>query len=326
MHNWRTKILGVSSLCLLLFSTTLPVQAKPGHTSTKIYERAKKELPKDWYELYRIIDRVARANGYDQRPWRLVVIPEYKINAFATDVNLIAMYSGIIDHLNGDYSALACVVAHEMGHHEKRHIAISQAQKTQLVAKIQEEARREVLGEAKAAQAEATTTKIGGHIVERVDRTGIGSLASSFLRGQSKRRLRKAQKRINAIVEKKKRELEARIAAQSRKHEFEADEVGYLASVTAGFEPGGCLRAMEVLARTPGAEFDSTHPAVPKRIEALKSLMKRYPSQTLKREGEARIAKSQALTYDLSRDGKSLRINSRYGGSNPSDFDDLFNK
>ncbi|WP_026732036.1 hypothetical protein [Fischerella sp. PCC 9605] len=41
------------------------------------------------------------------------------------------------------------------------------------------------------------------------------------------------------------------------------------------------LQAMEVLARTSGAEFDTTHPAIPKRIEALKALTIKYPPQTL---------------------------------------------
>lgn len=326
MYSWKTKFLSISSLCLILFSATLPVQAKPNPASIKTFESAKKELPKDWYAFYRIVDRIARANGYDQRPWRIMVVPEYNINAFATDVNLIAMYDGIIDQLSGDSSALACIVAHEMGHHKKRHIAISKSKKAQLVAKIQQEAEIEVLGEKRAATTESTATSVVGTVVQNTVRNPLGNLAGGILGNESKRRVRKSQKRINEIVEKKNRELNQRIAAQSRQHEFEADEIGYLASVRAGFEPEGCLRAMEVIARTPGAEFDTTHPAVPKRIEALKALIKKYPPQTLKREGEARIAKSQALTYSLSRDKKTLRINSVRGSSAGDDIERMFDK
>lgn len=324
MNSWKTKFLTISSFCLFLFSTALPVEAKPTPASMKTFERAKKDLPKDWYAFYRIVDRIARANGYDQRPWRIVIIPKYDINAFATDVNLIAMYGGIIDQLNGDSSALACIVAHEMGHHTKRHIAISQAKQAQLIAKIQQEAEIEVLGEKRAATTEATATGVAGTVVQRAVGGSLGNALGGLLGNQSQRRVRKAQKRINAIVEKKKRELAEKTAAQSRKHEFEADEIGYLASVRAGFEPEGCLRAMEVLARTPGAEFDTTHPAVPKRIEALKALIQKYPPQTLKQEGKARMGNSQALTYSLSLDGKSLRINSIRGGSAADDIDRMF--
>ncbi|MEO1431109.1 MAG: M48 family metalloprotease [Cyanobacteria bacterium J06633_8] len=324
MHSWKTKFLSISSLCLILFSATLPVQAKPSPASMKTFERAKKELPKDWYAFYRIVDRIARANGYDQRPWRITLIPKYDINAFATDVNLIAMYDGIIDQLSGDSSALACVVAHEMGHHKKRHIAISQAKRAQLIAQIRQEAEKEVLGEKRAANTESTVTGVAGTVVQGSVGGPVGNVLGGFLGNQSQRRARKAQKRINAIVKKKNQELDERIAAQSRQHEFEADEIGYLASVRAGFEPKGCLRAMEVIARTPGAEFDTTHPAVPKRIEALKALIKKYPPQTLKREGEARMAKSQALTYTW--DGKFLRINSIRGGSAADDIENMFDK
>lgn len=56
---------------------------------------------------------------------------------------------------------------------------------------------------------------------------------------------------------------------------------------------------MESLGRTPGAEFDSDHPATSK----------------LASEGRARLLGSSALTYSLSADGESLRMNSRFGSS-----------
>lgn len=85
-------------------------------------------------------------------------------------------------------------------------------------------------------------------------------------------------------------------------------------------------RYQHILSTSKCAEFDTTHPAVPKRIEALKALIKKYPPQTLKREGEARIAKSQALTYSLSRDKKTLRINSVRGSSAGDDIERMFDK
>ncbi|MDJ0615148.1 MAG: M48 family metallopeptidase [Calothrix sp. MO_192.B10] len=324
MNKLKTKLLSFSCLSILLLSTTLPAVAKPKPTTTTIYQRAKKELPTNLYGLYRIIDRVARANKMDNLPWRIVIVRKYNINAFATNVNLIAMYDGILDQLSGDSSALACVVAHEMGHHIKRHIAISQAKKKELVAKIREEAEREVLGEKRAANAEATATAVGSAVSRRVVKGPFGGLLSSVLGSQSRNRLSRGQKRINRIVKQKQQELEQRIAQESRNNELEADEVGYIASVKAGFEPEGCLRAMEVLARTPGAELDTTHPAVPKRIEALKKLIQKYPPQTLVKEGEALISKTKPLTYDISLDKTSLRINSVRGGSVADDIDKKF--
>lgn len=324
MHILRTKLIPIASLCALLLSGALPVEAKPTGKGHVIYQRAKKELPKDFYALYRIVDRVARANGYESTPWRIVVIPKYDINAFATDVNLVAIYDGILDQLGGDSSALACVVSHEMGHHMKRHAAVSQVKKKELLAQIQEETQQEVLGEKKAATQEATAEAVGGEVGRRAIGGTLGNVVGNILGGESRRRHRKSERRIKEIIEQKTQELEQRIAKESRNNEFEADEVGYLASVRAGFEPEGCLRVMEVLGRTPGAELDTDHPAVPKRIEAIKALMIKYPPKTLVAEGKAKLSATQPLSYDLSRDKVSLRVNSVRGGSAGSDIDKMF--
>ncbi|OUL20157.1 peptidase M48 [Nostoc sp. RF31YmG] len=333
MLNCKRTILTTSSLCLFLCSATLPVLAKPtpqrkpaASTSSTIYEQAKKQLPEDFYALYRVVDRIARANEFDTRPWRIVAIPKYDVNAFATDVNLIAVYDGILDQLAGDSSALACVVAHEMGHHVKRHLAVGAAQKTELIAKIEEEAKRDVLGEQQAANNESTAAVVGGAVVNRAIGGTIGGLLGSVLGNQGVQRQADSQQRINQIIETKKKELEERLAAQERQHESEADEIGYIASVKAGFEPEGCLRVMQVLSQIPGSEADTDHPAVPKRIEAIKALMIKYPPQTLTKEGEARISKTKPLTYNLSKDQTSLRINSTRGGSQADDIDRRFGK
>ncbi|MBG1266018.1 M48 family metallopeptidase [Nostoc sp. WHI] len=332
MLNWNRTLITTGSLCVLLLSAMLPVQGKPARqkkpapTATTIYQQAKKELPEDFYTLYRVIDRVARANELDNRPWRVVAVPKYDVNAYASDINLVAIHDGILDQLAGDSSALACVVAHEMGHHTKRHIALGVAQKTELIAKIEQEATKEVLGEREAANRESTAATVGGVVLGNVLGGNVGGFMGSILGNQGAQRQVESQQRINEIVEKKKKELEQRLAEQERQQEFEADEIGYINSVKAGFEPEGCLRVMQVLAQMPGAEFDTTHPAVPKRIEAIKALIIKYPPQTLVKEGEARISKTKPLTYSISKDKTSLRINSVRGGSQADDIERRFDK
>ena len=257
-------------------------------------------------------------------------LSEYSINAFATEANLIALYNGILDQLAGDASAIACVIGHEMAHHTERHIALSPAEEQKIRQQIQQEAETEVRAEAKDAQADATTTAVGGSVL----RTGggllgglgsvIGNTGGSVLENESHNRMNQADQRIEQIVTLKEQELNESIAKNSRKHEFEADEFGYLYMAKAGFEPEGCLRVMEVLGRTPGAELDTTHPAIPKRIDQIKQLIQENPPQTLAEEGKKKIATSQPLTYDKSKDGKSLRINSSRGGSSSDDLERLF--
>jgi len=58
----------LTPMAILLAQAPSFAQSKPAAGSTAIYERAKKQLPKDIYVLYRIVDRIARANGLDERP------------------------------------------------------------------------------------------------------------------------------------------------------------------------------------------------------------------------------------------------------------------
>ncbi len=55
-------------------------------------------------------------------------------------------------------------------------------------------------------------------------------------------------------------------------------------------------------------------------------LMNQYPPETLTQKGEALLSGTEALTYDLSKDGQSLRINSRRGGSSAEDIERMFDQ
>jgi predicted Zn-dependent protease len=329
------KLFFISLTFLFLFQSNLVLaktpkkakttQAKP----TDIYTKAKKELPEDFYAVYRIVDRLSRANGLDDYTWRVVVVPEYNLNAFATDANLIAVYDGIMDRLAGDSSALACVIAHEMSHHVKHHIAMSPSEEKAIRAKIQQEAEAQVMAEIKDAQEDNTNTAMGGAIINSFGGlfgggNWVTNNAKSMLQQEGARRTAEAEKRIKEITAQKERELNESIAANSRRYEFEADEGGYKYMAKAGFESDGCFRVMEVLGRTEGAEFDTDHPAIPKRVEQLQQLVKQFPPESLALEGKAKISASKPLDYDLSKDGISLRINSRRGGSSGDDIDRMF--
>jgi hypothetical protein len=303
-----------------------PPAAKPASP----YDKAKSELSTNAYTGYRIVERLARANKIDATPWRLTIVPEYNVNAFATEVNLLAVYTGLIDQLQGDVAAIAFVMGHEMAHHTQRHLAIGPAQKEQLIAKIQKEAEEEVRKEVESANNEATGARVGGAILQTIGGFfgGLGSLggqvggAAAELSAQQ--RLEQAKKRIPEIVQEKTRELEQKIAQDSRAFEFEADEVGYKYFATAGFEPEGALRAMTVLGRIPGSELDTTHLAIPKRIEKLEASMQEYPAATLASQGKLRLDTTKPLTYAPSEDGKSLRINSVHGSTAVDPFERQF--
>ncbi|MEB3161082.1 MAG: M48 family metallopeptidase [Synechocystis sp.] len=324
----------MTTLCL--GSLSKPLQAKPKPNTSpppsvelSTYEKAKQELPEDFYVVYRILERIARANSLDKLPWRVVVIDEYNINAFATDQNLVAIFNGLLDQVEGDPSAIACVIAHEMAHHTQRHIAMGMEEKEAMIAKFTEEAQKEVLAEAENAQNEATGAAVGGAILQGIG--GIfggwggaaGSVAGGALAGSAQQRLVDAQSRIEQIVQEKQAALEAQAAENDRRQEFEADKYGYEYMAKAGFEAEGCLRLMDLMARIPGSHVESTHPATRKRIEQLQTLMRDNPPGPLAEAGKLNLNTSKPLTYSLSRDGQSLRVNSR-GGSTTDAIDKMF--
>ncbi len=310
----------LTCLCLL-FSTALTTEVKATSESNSIYQNAKTQLPPDFYALYRIVDRIARASEYDTRPWQIVRVAKYDTQAFAKNANLIPIYNGALEQLGGDASALACMISHEMAHHKQRHQVITNVEKAELIAEIREEAAQSVLNRKRKTSPVAA---VGDFVVRRVIGGTIGTVVNGVLSNQNSRRFRKQQRRINAIVDKKTAELEETIEKQSRKDEFEADKLAYLASVKAGFNKQGCLRAMSVLNRTSGVKFDDNHPTVEERITAIKAVMKKYPAEVLIEEGKENLVQTQPLTYNLSANQTSLRVNSRHGASVGDDIDRMF--
>jgi len=334
MH--RTSIRAGARAALVGVAAGALVAVPPAHAAEKLhptYQLAKQNLPADWYVAYRVVDRIARANGLDSTPWRVDVVKEYQINAFAGENNLIAVYAGILDQVTDSSSAVACIVGHEMGHHVKRHTAVGEAEKAELVEKLRAEATREVDQEKVAAKSEREKSTMGSIVARaagsQVPFAGsiVGSSAGEAIEKRSEARDKESQDRIEQIVAEKKAKLEKELAEKGRQQEFEADALGYRYAAAAGFDPEGCIRVMEVLSQTPGGELDTEHPAAPKRMEKLRELMAQEPAADLKAKGDAALAKDATpLTFDLARDGKSLRINPAAGGSAAEDLEKRFDR
>lgn len=312
----------------------LPPQ-EPELIRENIYEKAQRELPEDWYAIYRIVDRMARANQLNLTPWRVAVVTEYEIDTFATESDLIALDRDILVPLAGDASALACAIGREMAHHAKGHTVMGEAEKAAAIEQYEREARAEAMAEAEESQKQGSGSGVGGSILRTIGGlfggigSQVGSIGGAVLDSATRPQQSTSpdmEERIEEIVALKEAQLEARLLQESRDREFEADEVAYQYIVRAGFEPQGCLRLMEALARTSDAESDGSSPSVAERIERLNGLATRYPPTMLGLEGKDAIFASQPLTYALSEDGTSLRVNSQREGSTAEDIDRLFGK
>lgn len=306
------------------FSAMPAVGSDLKNSSDAFFNEARQNLPDDLYTLYRIVERLARANGLDERPWRVRISSAYEVNAYASELNVLTFMAGLLDQVHGDIAALACVVGHEMAHHTQGHIPIM-VEVESVIQRLLAEAEAESVAEIQAARqrqsinrasvgllGQVLGTIIGGSAGEEVSRT-----TTSILDSLSAAERQQAEARAAQIYEQKVADLTSEHSASLQGHEYESDEYGFKYMVRAGFDPQGCLRVMNVLSQNEHSRLPSfSHPRTSDRIQKLNALNTQATVNTLVSEGRANLSRTpQPLGYDLSRDGVSLRVESRFGSS-----------
>ncbi|WGV26858.1 M48 family metallopeptidase [Halotia branconii] len=280
--------LGVSSSVLLNLNTPGVTQALTTFsslsTTTNLSTSTPLVQPKNnnlqW--VYSVAERVIRANGLDDYPWRFQISDEYDPNAYADELNKIVIYKGLLDQIHGDDAALAFIISHELAHHTQRHFAQQEEAETNLKEKLLKEAKSEIVQE------------------WRKSNTPLSPATKDVIKQR--------------IIIQKKQEFERTMQALSRQHEFQADEIGYTYMVKAGYEIDAGLRVLNLFLRLPSDYTEnSSHPPTQQRINALKQVMNKYLWFSLWIEGNERLKNNpQSLKLDISEDGVSLRINSRF--------------
>lgn len=70
----------------------------------------------DFYKVYRISERIIRANNLDYVNWRVAIRKSEDVNASSFDGNYIRINTALYDSLCNSDDALAFVIAHEMAH------------------------------------------------------------------------------------------------------------------------------------------------------------------------------------------------------------------
>lgn len=290
-------------------------------------------IGQDYYVVYRVVERVARANGLDEQPWRVRVSSAQNVNAFASELNLLTFEGGLLEQVSGDHAALACVVGHEMAHHTKNHIP----KMVEMIARLQglqEEALQDARAEVESANRNnaifgAVLNVLGGTVANATglnsSRTGLfaSSLVGQTLDGLNEEQTQQAIARAEELYAERLGDIEAEYSETMHTHESEADQFGYQYIVRAGFDPAGCSRVMTVLSRLDHSRLPSlTHPNPEDRLARLNALNTPAANQQLVNEGEANLSRSpDPLKYDVSRDDVSLRIESRFGSQ---DIDEGF--
>ncbi|MBO5737906.1 M48 family metallopeptidase [bacterium] len=77
----------------------------------------------DFYKLYRITEKLIRANNLDFINWRIVIDSDKEFNASSSDTNCITINTGAFDTLINNEDALALLIGHELAHSLLGHAA-----------------------------------------------------------------------------------------------------------------------------------------------------------------------------------------------------------
>ncbi len=91
--------------------------AKDDEFYKKLQSKIKATNDVDYYNVYRISERLVRANNLDYVNWRIAIRKTVdKVNAESSNGNFVCIYTPLYDSLESNDDALAFVLAHEMAH------------------------------------------------------------------------------------------------------------------------------------------------------------------------------------------------------------------
>ncbi|WP_411869607.1 M48 family metalloprotease [Vulcanococcus limneticus] len=284
-----------------LYGERALAQQKP---TDKFFEAAKQALTPDYYILYRIVDKLARANDIASGSWRVKVSEEYALNGFADEANLIVVPRPAMSQLSGDADALACMVGREISHHVRKHNAIGPGEQAAMRKQIQEEATA-------AAQSNENSKRgwgMGLGILGGVLGVNTGGIQSAVNTNTDRATAK--------MIAEKEAELNKRIAETAARIEKEADEDAFVYLARAGRDPKGCIRYLDVISRDPKAEPDPSNPQIPGRIQSYRDFIDRASAAKYKAEGNTYLSRSpKPLTYAIADNGASLRVDSTKGST-----------
>lgn len=301
---------------------------------TNLVEALGPQVGEDYYLVYRAIERIARANRLDERPWRFVIPQTTRVNATASDLNLISFETGLLQQLSGDVAGMACVIGHEMAHHTKDH-GPTRREIGRRVEALQRQALEEAKTEIESAEREASRKRgifgavlggaariFGNSSGDRLSTIGAG-VANEVLGNMNDREKAAAQQRAAEIYQENVASLNNQFYTVIRDQESEADTLGFEYVVRAGFDPKGCERVMEVLSDSENAQMPAiTHPKPTDRLNSIEEMNNQANINKLVAEGKKYLAGARnPLDISIARDKQSLQVESRYGSQ---DADTLF--
>ena len=296
-------MINIKNIALLIFITLIigivvinPVfalkkgdLAKSSIIENELHQKAKIELSSSFYQIYRITERLLRANKLDEYSWRIAVSTDKNLtkNAYIKDKNLIVLSSDLIDAYMGNISGLAFVISHE--------IALKTLKNSSKMEKYKEE------HDTKTQEADNLPDKnnIARECYIMFSNKTVTSLSSCM------------EKIKNDQIGTIKANIDEDFRTKQNQIEFTTDKQALIYMAKAGFDVNAVTGVLNFTKSINSANSDAD--LLNGRMSNIKTVIKSSNLISLKKQGRINIANSRVLSYEKSTNGRSIRINSRYG-------------
>lgn len=252
-------------------------------SDNQAYTKYLKQLPSEQYKVYRITEKILRANNIYYQNWRIGfdLNPE-EINASASSGNLVLITSGLYDSLHQNEDAIAFIISHELAHFLLKHhqIMLENSRKIQAMQVSQ------AVAGSLAAQ-NLTYSLLSGKSSLASNLTTLGCSSSALA--------------LQALINE--------VYRQERELEFKADSEALVLMSRTGYNPKKGLEALEFVSTLPNLYTTrSTHPSATERINSINQELTVTDKSNLINEGKANIYNSGVLNSVKSMDKKTLVI------------------
>lgn len=290
---------GLQTYC---FATNkAPVTNNKYDYEKEIYKRAQIELEGDMYQMYRVVERLARANKFDTHSWQILCLKDSLSNKENTRNqmnNLITFSPELSGNYSGEISVMAFIAAREMAHSSSgNYLKIKQLL----------EERNNKLKEI-TVEPIKTKQKLSPY---------TSSVLNYYLIRQNNENVKESENKV--------KEVEKNFLKEQRKMEQDADKKALIYMIKAGFDPNAAIKAIN----SPAMEDSFIYKGIcdsqfnQERTLQIKNFIKTADINSLKSEGKKNIAATKPLLYSKI-DKKSLIIKS--GCGSVEDVNDPFKK
>ena len=257
------------------------------------YEKTRNKITKEQYQLYKILDKLLRANNLQYQNWRIGMDIDTKtINAYASSANLITINSALYDSLYPNIDAIAYVIAHELAHLILGHNQIAYENNLKI--------RQLEIMMQKSAYA-ASYQKGLGDINSALGNysTAIGNSVSTI--------------GYHIDIAKKNKEIN-KIFKQERMLEIQADTEALTLMTKAGFDAQKSKDTIDLFSNIPNVYTNrSTHPDNTTRLRNINATLAINDIPELKKQGQKELLNSKVSQLEKSSDNKSIILTKASG-------------